>query len=96
MKNEMVDRFLAWELPRDFAPNLPSWPIGTNLLTADQAKQMLNHITAPLRQALVDLVGASAPEELKAMRGILETYVCPGSNQASNARRHQRTAGDLG
>jgi hypothetical protein len=71
MKNEMVDRFLAWELPRDFAPNLPSWPIGTNLLTADQAKQMLNHITAPLGQALVDLVGASAPEELKAMHRIL-------------------------
>jgi hypothetical protein len=49
-----VDRFLAWRLPDDFTPdggvsfikpgNRMSWPIGTNLLTATQAKAMLVHI----------------------------------------------------
>ena len=55
--DEMVSRFLAWQLPGDFAPDggvtftKPagrnshlSWPIGTNLLTADQARQMLEHV----------------------------------------------------
>lgn len=56
--NEMVDRFLAWRLPVDFAPdggirfapgNHPDalthlWPTGTNLLTATQAREMLEHI----------------------------------------------------
>lgn len=54
--NEMVDRFLAWQLPKDFAPDCfisfdkeraernNSQPVGTNLLTADQARQMLEHV----------------------------------------------------
>lgn len=64
--DEMVDRFLAWELPKDFHPDGgvkferkvgtadgerdradmgPGWwPVGTNLLTAEQAKQMLVHV----------------------------------------------------
>lgn len=58
---EMVDRFLAWKVPQDFSPdcgisfkpvNHPNcWPIGTNLLNADQAKAMLLHVVglpAPL------------------------------------------------
>ena len=84
MKNEMVDRFLAWEAPDggiEFHPNLPSWPIGTNLMTADQAKQMLNHVTTPLRQALVDLVGASAPERLKELK---RTKLSPAMLNAIN------------
>ncbi len=52
----MVNKFLGWRLPKDFCPdggisfdgrkgdefnkNL-SWPIGTNLLTADQAREMI-------------------------------------------------------
>ena len=50
----MVSRFLTWRLPDDFAPdggvsfvkpNHPnSWPVGTNLLTATQARQMLEHV----------------------------------------------------
>jgi hypothetical protein len=50
----MVDRFLTWRLPDDFYPdcgisftklNHPnSWPVGTNLLTAEQAKAMLLHV----------------------------------------------------
>lgn len=52
----MVSRFLAWELPKDFAPDggitfvAPSspmdWPTGTNLLTALQARAMIEHVTA--------------------------------------------------
>ncbi len=50
----MVDRFLAWKLPDDFNPDCgisftpsghPSgWPMGTSLLTATQAKAMLEHV----------------------------------------------------
>lgn len=58
--DQMVDRFLAWELPQDFRPDggisfdphrLGSprlTPIGTNLLHAGQAKAMLEHVAAPL------------------------------------------------
>lgn len=53
--DQMVDRFLSWELPKDFAPdggieftppNNPAffWPTGTNLLTADQARVMIEHL----------------------------------------------------
>lgn len=58
--DKMVDRFLSWMLPKDFGPDAgisfkPSkpdgygthwWPVGTNLLTADQARQMFEHVTA--------------------------------------------------
>lgn len=48
----MVDRFLTWKLPRNFSPdgyvsfnstgakNNFFWPVGTNILTAEQAKEM--------------------------------------------------------
>ena len=57
--DEMVNRFLWWKLPRDFAPDCgisfdgrkpdqwnPSreWPVGTNLFTAVQARAMLEHV----------------------------------------------------
>ena len=59
--DKMVDRFLCWELPKDFAPDCgisfdgrkddewnknKTWPVGTNLLTAEQARQMFQHVTA--------------------------------------------------
>ena len=57
----MVDRFLAWPVPNDFAPDagisfVPPkpgsygthwWPIGTNLMTAEQAMQMFRNCTTP-------------------------------------------------
>ena len=58
----MVNKFLAWRLPDDFYPDAgisftpvtdpqwthDSWPVGTNLLTADQARAMFKHVyTAP-------------------------------------------------
>lgn len=54
----MVNRFLGWKLPADFYPDCgisfdgrkddewnknKTWPVGTNLFTADQAKAMLLH-----------------------------------------------------
>lgn len=69
--DEMVSRFLAWELPKDFYPDggvkferkvgTPAgekdradmgpgwWPTGTNILTAEQARQMLTHVLATTR-----------------------------------------------
>lgn len=54
--DKMVDRFLGWKLPQDFSPDcgikftpidhLNSWPIGTNLLTAPQAREMIEHLLA--------------------------------------------------
>ncbi len=49
--DKMVNRFLGWRLPDDFAPDSGvsftphphpnSWPVGTNLLDVDQARQMI-------------------------------------------------------
>ena len=56
--DKMVDRFLCWKLPKDFSPDCgisfdgrqddeltknKTWPVGTNLLTAEQAKQMFEY-----------------------------------------------------
>ena len=63
---ELVNRFLAWKLPTDFYPDChihfdrekaekwgpQLWPSGTNLLNADQARAMLEHVTEPLRAQL--------------------------------------------
>ncbi len=58
MIDQMVDRFLGWRLPYDFAPDggvrftpppkeRPTWwPTGTCLLTAAQAKAMFEHCAA--------------------------------------------------
>jgi hypothetical protein len=71
----MVNRFLAWPLPKDFAPDCgisfdgrkddewnkgKTWPIGTNLLTAVQAKAMFQHCLAsgPSGVDEVDRIGA--------------------------------------
>ena len=52
----MVDRFLSWRLPKYFSPDCyitfdaqradmnNSWPVGTNLLSSDQAREMLAHV----------------------------------------------------
>lgn len=52
----MVDRFLGWSLPQTFGPDCfiafdrvrakanSSWPIGTNLLDATQARAMVMHM----------------------------------------------------
>jgi len=71
--DKMVDRFLCWMLPKDFAPDAgisfkPTkpdghgthwWPVGTNLLTAEQARQMLAEV-APPDDEMLDLVQNTA------------------------------------
>lgn len=65
----MVNRFLSWRLPQDFYPDAfisfdrekhdtwggypNSWPTGTNLLHAEQARAMLEHVigTVPAQVA---------------------------------------------
>ena len=57
--DEIVRRFLSWPLPKDFCPDCginfdgrkddqwnknKTWPIGTNLFTAEQARAMLEHV----------------------------------------------------
>jgi hypothetical protein len=53
MIDKAVSKFLGWQLPADFAPDCyvsfnpvdgGSWPIGTNLLNAEQARAMLEAI----------------------------------------------------
>ncbi|WP_275272440.1 hypothetical protein [Limnobacter sp. P1] len=61
----MVNRFLGWKLPMDFAPDCGisidteiagrnGWPSGTNLFNAEQAKQMFEYVTKaqPVRPAV--------------------------------------------
>lgn len=65
----MVNRFLMWKLPADFAPDggisfepimggigrtIKREPVGTNLLTATQAKAMIRHILGVPEPAPVD------------------------------------------
>ena len=61
----MVTRFLSWKLPKDFHPDggmvfiptkgrgydSPHWPCGTNLLNAQQAREMLRHVLAAAPEA---------------------------------------------
>lgn len=59
--DDAVNRFLGWRLPDDFQPDCGvsftplthpnSWPTGTNLLTATQAREMLEYIFAIERPA---------------------------------------------
>lgn len=64
----MVNRFLGWKLPTDFCPDCginfdgrkdddwnknKTWPIGTNLFTADQAKAMFEYCLA--KQSAIEL-----------------------------------------
>lgn len=55
--DEMVDRFLAWKLPKSVLPDAcvmdREYPhrIGTNLLTADEARQMLEHVLGSMPNA---------------------------------------------
>ena len=46
--DKMVSRFLMWRLPDDFMPDCGIH--GTNLLTAEQARAMLEHVLAESHQ----------------------------------------------
>jgi hypothetical protein len=86
----MVNRFLGWKLPREFAPDggitfhrknpkgfdLPHcWPVGTNLLTTDQARAMFEYClqgAAPQAQEQKPVVKVTA-----SMLGIFPTWFDP-------------------
>jgi hypothetical protein len=71
----LVDRFLSWPLPKSFAPDCgisfdgrkadqfnphgKGWPIGTNLFTADEARQMIEYL---LREPPVAAPAQGTPE----------------------------------
>jgi hypothetical protein len=48
----MVDRFLSWKLPETVNPDcgkpIRPYDTGTNLLTAAEARQMLEHVVPPI------------------------------------------------
>jgi hypothetical protein len=62
---QAVNRFLSWKLPKDFRPDggvvfiptkgrgydSPYWPSGTNLLNAQQAREMLRHVLSAAPEA---------------------------------------------
>lgn len=77
----MVNRFLGWKLPMDFAPDCGisidteiagrnGWPSGTNLLNAEQAKQMFEYVTQVTPAVAQEPVG-----EVKAKQGRTGTFV---------------------
>lgn len=56
--SQMADKFVGWKLPQDFSPDCgisfdgrkddewnkgKTWPVGTNLLTVTQAKEMFEY-----------------------------------------------------
>ena len=65
MIEQAVTRFLSWKLPKGFHPDggvvfiptkgrgydSPHWPCGTNLLNAQQARDMLRHVLAAAPEA---------------------------------------------
>jgi hypothetical protein len=79
----MVNRFLMWRLPPTFGPDCfiafdrerakanQSWPVGTNLLTADEARGMLEHVldaTFIPDWSLLEATQGSLREHMRAIR----------------------------
>ena len=70
--DEMVDRFLAWPLPDSVCSDTcvtvkdygvaQGWPkrSGTSLLTANEARQMLDHVLSTAPSAIAPLRGKDA------------------------------------
>lgn len=67
--DNLVNRFLTWKLPQTFAPDCgisfdgrkddewnknKTWPVGTNLFTAIEAKQMLEHVVGDELQSAIN------------------------------------------
>ena len=97
--SKMVDRFLGWQLPKDFAPDCgisfdgrkddewnknKTWPIGTNLFTADQALAMFRHCVPSTGGA----ASGSNHENLASERGLTTPAVAP--QDCSNPHQLQR------
>ena len=89
--DDMVNRFLGWQLPKDFHPDGgisfdgrkddewnkdKTWPIGTNLLTAYQARAMLEHV-----------IGAAQPAQAEPRPDMADAYVGAREDLATWKRR---------
>jgi hypothetical protein len=89
----LVDRFLGWRLPDTFSPDCfitferermqrqcpTCWPIGTNLFTFEQAREMFEHVLA-----------APTPAEPQALLGWTRYEKARKLNVAQWAELHQR------
>lgn len=80
--DEMVNRFLAWPLPASVncdpcatQPNYPHDRVGTNLLTAIEARQMLEHVLATAspesNQTLAKAMGDWTAEDIAELRRMI-------------------------
>jgi len=84
--DKMVDRFLCWQLPGDFAPDCgimfkpapdargyaPTWPVGTNLFTAEQARAMVTHMLGDEAAVLLSAAPPAESERERRLRDALE------------------------
>lgn len=79
--DEMVNRFLCWHLPDDFDPDggivftkfhtngtTRYTPVGTNLLTADQARAMLEHVVGDVQSPEREAAKAEMREALREVK----------------------------
>ena len=95
----MVNAFLGWPLPNDFAPDCGirfdlegrhgapgSWPSGTNLFTADQARQMFEHAVGPAMPFPFD--------DIRDAGNVLVDY-CHGASAAAGWWGELEQTGDL-
>lgn len=97
MVKHMVDRFLGWKLPEDFAPDAgisfdiekcrygPNvyFPIGTNLFTATQAEAMIRHLLDGMPSEAVPVkVGHGLDDSADMVRRYLLADMDVGSNEA--------------
>jgi Holliday junction resolvase RusA-like endonuclease len=77
---KLVDRFLAWPLPKSVSsdtcvtvPEYQSSRSGTNLLTADEARQMIEHLLADeAQEVLPDTITVSKPMLDNLMKYLIE------------------------
>ena len=72
----MVDRFLAWRLPENFTPDAgisydttrKHEPVGTNLLDASQAEQMVRYMVE----------GINSLPQVDPLEEIIKQEICKG------------------
>jgi hypothetical protein len=80
MVKRAVDRFLAWPLPKTFEPDCGvsfdrgpggplSWPLGTNLFTANEARAMFEYcVGSEIEQQAREIADEAQSRELLAKR----------------------------
>ncbi len=112
---EMIDRFLRWQLPEHFSPDAgvsfkPTkpdgygthwWPIGTNLFTADQTRQMLGFVLAESTAAQVPPLhdGEKWAGIVTTEKGLHHIILLPGDQDEATWKKQmawaKKAGGDL-